>query len=674
MSQSSKNPQSKGSFGKSIKRILTEMKSLKNLIYLAIILATISSILSIYSPTKLAEMTDEISAGIQIDNNKMEDLATKISDNLQSGTPSELEYENQKISLEDQLSFVDKLKVLNEINASRNEISDEKQKELINTFEAIPQSVKDIIEPKINLEKIWSIGQFLIMLYLLSGVFNYLQSFIISEATNNFAKELRTKVSHKINKLPLNYFDTNQIGDILSRVTNDVDSIAMNLNQSLGTLVSSATLLIGAVVMMFYTNWTLALVAIVSSLIGFIFMFLVLGNSQKYFKKRQEQLGKINGNIEENFSGLNIVKVYNASENSTNEFNKLNKEMFGADIMSKFLSSLMQPIMLFVGNLGYLAVSVAGSVLVKNELITFGIIIAFMTYVRQFSNPLAQIAQAMQSLQSSTAASERVFEFLDEKELSNENNLTAKINPNTAKGKIEFKDVVFQYPSNINPTITGFSAIANPGKKIAIVGPTGAGKSTMVNLLMKFYEITSGDILIDGVSIHDIKRENIHDLFTMVLQDTWLFNGTIRDNIKYNMESITDEELDTLSNFVGLTHLINTLPNGYDTEISDAESVSSGQKQLLTIARGMLKQAPFLILDEATSNVDTRTEEVVQEAMDKLMYGKTAFIIAHRLSTIINSDLIIVMNEGNIVELGNHEELMQKNGFYADLYNSQFSL
>jgi ATP-binding cassette subfamily B protein len=418
----------------------------------------------------------------------------------------------------------------------------------------------------------------------------------------------------------------------------------------------------------------MAITAIVSSLFGFIFMFAVLGKSQKYFVSRQVELGNLNGHIEEVYSGLNVVKAYNGKTLSDKKFDEYNRRVYEANRKSQFLSGLMMPMMGFIGNFGYVAVCIVGALLTMNDMISFGVIVAFITYVRLFTSPLSQIAQATTSMQSTAAASERVFEFLDEEEMSSEEAIEKTLKKEKVKGKIEFKDVVFKYDGNDKPTIKNFSATALPGQKIAIVGPTGAGKTTMVNLLMKFYEINSGDIKIDGVSVKKLTRENIHELFTMVLQDTWLFNGTVKENIIYNRENVDDKRVEEVCKTVGLDHFIKTLSNGYDSVISDNDSVSAGQRQLLTIARGMIEDAPFLILDEATSNVDTRTEELVQKAMDKLTEGRTSFIIAHRLSTIKNADLILVMKDGNIIETGSHNALMKKNGFYAELYNSQFEL
>ena len=531
-----------------------------------------------------------------------------------------------------------------------------------------------IIMPEINMDSIKSIAISLVILYLCSAICTFIQSICMTEVANNFARSLRTRISVKINKLPLSYFDRHQSGDTLSRVTNDVDTIAQTMNQSLGSLVSNITLFLGSIIMMFYTNWIMALTAILSSLLGFMGMFAVLAKSQKYFVAKQEELGNLNGHIEEVYSGLNVVKAYNGKTESDKKFDEYNQKVCEANRQSQFLSGIMQPIMNFIGNFGYVAVCIVGALLTMNNVISFGVIIAFITYVRLFTNPLSQIAQSMTSLQSTAAASERVFEFLDEKEMADQAKINKTLDKNNVKGKIEFDNVVFQYDNNDKPTIKNFTATAEPGQKIAIVGPTGAGKTTLVNLLMKFYDINSGDIRIDGVSTKELSRENIHSLFTMVLQDTWLFEGTVKENIIYNQKNVSDERVKEVCKEVGLDHFIRTLPKGYDSYLLENDSVSAGQRQLLTIARGMIQDSPFLILDEATSNVDTRTEELVQVAMDKLTEGRTSFIIAHRLSTIKNADLILVMKDGNIVEQGNHEQLMAKNGAYAELYNSQFEL
>lgn len=526
----------------------------------------------------------------------------------------------------------------------------------------------------INFDIIWGLVLTIALLFGIAALLELVEGLIMAQVSNGFARKLRERISHKINRLPLHYFDHNQTGDILSRVTNDVDTVAQSLDNSLSTLVSEAALMIGVVIMMFITNWMMALVAVAASMIGFVGMGKILGRSQKYFAMRQKELGKLNSHIEEVYSGLNVVKAYNGKAESDRKFDTLNKRVYIANQRSQFLSGLMQPVMIFIGNFGYVAVCVAGALLVTNNAITFGVIVAFMSYVRLFTSPLSRIAQSMTSLQSAAAASERVFEFIDEEEMSNQSEITNHIDKNKVRGDIEFDHVKFGYADSKKLTIKDFSATAKAGQKIAIVGPTGAGKTTMVNLLMKFYEINSGDIRIDGISTREMTREDVHSLFTMVLQDTWVFSGTVRENIVYNRQGVSDETIMKICKEVGLAHFIKTLPQGLSTDITENDSISAGQKQLLTIARGMVEDAPFLILDEATSNVDTRTEELVQSAMDKLMVGRTSFIIAHRLSTIKNADLILVMNEGNIIETGSHKELMKKNGFYAELYNSQFSL
>ncbi len=577
----------------------------------------------------------------------------------------DIEIDGHVIDATDQGKFL-------EIASNINE--DVSATEIYGLVDNMPSSVKVVVEPYMNIDKIKNIAILLICIYLISAIFEYFEAILMTDVSNNFARKLRGNISSKINKLPLKYFDKHVIGDILSRVTNDVDTIAQSMNQSLSTLVSAITLFVGTIIMMFVTNSVMAITAILASLFGFVFMSLVLSKSQKYFVAKQNELGALNGHIEEVYSGLNVVKTYNGEKISNEKFDELNDKLYKANWKSGFLSGLMMPMMSFIGNFGYVAVCVVGALLALNGHISFGVIVAFIVYVRLFVSPLSQIAQAMTSLQSTAAASERVFEFLDEKEMADESNIKITLDKEKVKGNIEFKNVEFKYDGNDKPTIKNFSAKAKAGEKVAIVGPTGAGKTTMVNLLMKFYDINKGEILIDGVSTKDLTRGNIHDLFTMVLQDTWVFNGSIKDNIIYNTSDVSMEMVESVCKTVGLDHFIKTLPDGYNTILNDNDSVSAGQRQLLTIARGMIQNAPFLILDEATSNVDTRTEELVQKAMDKLTEGKTSFIIAHRLSTIKNADLILVMNEGNIIEQGNHEELMKQNGFYAELYNSQFKL
>ena len=749
----------------SIKKLMKSLSSFKVLIFIALVLAALSSILSLIAPNKLSDLTDEITKGITINTSNMKELEEDLTKNISDignilgiNLDEKMIYRvnSSGISSEDKIKFNDTLKSIssnqelilkyfselpdsvldiiigdstyNDIYISKEdkittirafsdidvdnkkfngissfpdsmkkalfpdtvidgiEISTDDKVEFITlmagsdsssvnemykVMENLPINVQKVIGPKMDMDKIKSIAILLACLYIISAIFSYIEGLSMIKVANGYAKKLRSSISEKINKLPLKFFDHNLSGDILSRVTNDVDTIAQSLNNSLSTLVSSITLFIGSIIMMFATNYIMAITAIVSSLIGFILMFIILNKSQRYFTARQRELGKLNGYIEEIYSGLNVVRSCNAKDETINEFDKLNDKLYDCNRKSQFLSGLMQPIMGFIGNFSYVAVCIVGALLVSKSVISFGVIVAFMMYVRLFTNPLSQIAQAMTSMQSTAAASERVFGLLEEVEMDSENDITKKLDKHKVKGNIEFKNVKFGYDKD-KIIINDFTAKVKAGEKIAIVGPTGAGKTTMVNLLMKFYDINDGDILIDGTSIKELKRDNIHSLFTMVLQDTWLFNGTVKENIIYNQKNVSNKKVEEVCKVVGVDHFIKTLPNGYDSIISDNDSVSSGQRQLLTIARGMISDSPFLILDEATSNVDTRTEELVQKAMDKLMENKTSFIIAHRLSTIKNADLILVMKDGNIIEQGNHNELMKKNGFYANLYNSQF--
>ena len=537
------------------------------------------------------------------------------------------------------------------------------------------EDLTDLIEAgfvaPIDMAAVTRVCILLVVLYGCGLLFSYIQGLIMASVTQKNAKALRTAISQKINRLPLKYFDSHAVGDVLSRVTNDVDMIGQTLNQSLVTFVTAVVMLIGSVVMMFVTNWVMALTAIVASLVGFVFMFFIMGKSQKYFVRQQRFLGEIDGHIEEVYAGHNVVKAYNAEQAVGRQFADINYKLYTSAWKAQFFSGLMQPLMAFIGNLGYVAVCVAGALLVSYDVIGFGVIIAFTLYVRLFTSPLSQLAQAFTSMQTAAAASERVFEFLSEGELSDESGKTAYLAPEKVKGEVTFEHVRFGYdPGKI--IIHDFSAVAHAGQKIAIVGPTGAGKTTMVNLLMRFYELDGGCIRIDGIPTSDLTRENIHDLFCMVLQDTWLFEGTVRENIVYSKQNVPDEDVVRACKAVGLHHFIRTLPRGYDTVLDDKANLSAGQKQLVTIARAMIENAPMLILDEATSSVDTRTEVLIQQAMDRLTEGRTSFIIAHRLSTIKNADLILVMNGGDIVESGTHAQLLEKGGFYAELYNSQF--
>ncbi len=704
-------------FKGSMKRLLKNLNPWKYIMIVSLVLAMISAILSLIAPNKLSDFANIIGDGLVPNTEKLQEISEKITENFSnSDTQNKLPKvftevkltESELVTVRETLSkmqtvtskeesiklmfslpdkvlayLIDDIKIDNtkitaedQIIALRlsSQMGDKKGTEKsLALLDKMPKSIYKLVAPKIDMDAIKKLAIFMATIYLISTLFSYIQSYSLTTVSNKFANKLRDKISKKINKLPLKYFDTHETGDVLSRLTNDVDTVAQNLNNSLSTIVTSVTLFAGSILMMFITNWIMAITAILSSIVGFSLMFIILNKSQRYFNERQIELGNMNGYIEEMYSGLNVVKAYNGTEEAFDKFQELNNKLYNANRKSQFLSGLMHPIMAFVGNFGYVMVCIVGALLTMNNVISFGVIVAFMIYVRLFTNPLSQIAQAMSSLQSTAAASERVFEFLDEKEMNNQSEIKRHLKRSKVKGEIEFKNVKFGY----NPgrtIIKNFSVKVKPGQKIAIVGPTGAGKTTMVNLLMKFYDINDGQILIDGIPTSELTRENIHDLFIMVLQDTWLFDGTIRENIRFNKEDVSDREIWEALRVVGVDHFVKTLPGDLNYVLGDNDTVSQGQKQLLTIARGMIEDAPFLILDEATSNVDTRTEELVQKAMDKLTEGRTSFIIAHRLSTIKNADLILVMKDGNIIEQGNHEELMSQNGFYKDLYNSQFEL
>ena len=542
-------------------------------------------------------------------------------------------------------------------------IGPDKLRELTNLIAA------GMFSGSIDLTGVAEIGTFLVIIYLLSAVLTYGQGFIVATIVQKLSKRMRTDISRKINRLPLRYFDRTSYGDVLSRVTNDVDTISMSMNQSVGMLMSAAALLIGSLVMMLITDVVMTAAAVGSAITGFMLMAFIMVKSQKYFQRQQQHLGRLNGHVEEMYTGHVIVRAYNGEKASQREFESINDELFDSAFKSLFLSGLMMPLMGFIGNFGYVAVCIVGAVQVLNGAISIGVIVAFMLYVRLFTQPLTQLAQAMTSLQSVAAASERVFEFLEEPEMEDEGG--KKLVHTEVKGDVEFRDVSFGYTPE-REVIHHFSFHIRSGQKVAIVGPTGAGKTTIVNLLMRFYEVNSGDILIDGISTKELTRENVHDMFCMVLQDTWLFEGTIKENIAYRKEGVTDGMIEEACKAVGIHHFISTLPDGYDTKLDEDSKISMGQRQQMTIARAVVQNAPLLILDEATSSVDTRTEKIIQNAMQDLTVGRTSFIIAHRLSTIKDADTILVMREGSIVESGTHEELLEQGGFYADLYNSQF--
>ncbi len=525
------------------------------------------------------------------------------------------------------------------------------------------------IATDIDLTTIGKIAVVLAIMYGVSFILTLIQGLIMSIVTQRVTKNLRTDISKKTNILPLNYYDTTNHGVILSRVSNDVDTVAQTLNQSISSLLSATVMFVGSLIMMFSTNWILSVSAVLSSLVGFILLMLIAGKSQKYFKQKQQYLGKINGHVEEVYTGHNVIKAYNAKGNFTKDYDKINDKLCDSTWKAQFMSGLMMPIMMFIGNFSYVVVCVVGAILTMNGHISFGVIVAYMVYIRLFTQPLNQIASSVSSLQQASAASYRVFEILEEDELEDESQKDRQLDH--VEGNITFDHVKFGY----NPDtliIKDFSIDIKAGQKVVIVGPTGAGKTTLVNLLMRFYEVNEGDILIDNVPTQKMKREEVHEMFCMVLQDTWLFNGTIRENIVYNQEGITDEHVVEAAKAAGIHHFVSTLPEGYDTILDEKASLAEGQQQLLTIARAMIQNAPMLILDEATSSVDTRTEVIIQEAMDKLMVGRTSIVIAHRLSTIKNSDLILVLKDGDIIETGNHGDLLAQNGFYSELYNSQF--
>lgn len=599
----------------------------------------------------------------EMDAHGLREMMDRLPDSVLDAMFTDIAVEGVTITGADQRCLMELFRGLDMENMEATE-------EALTLFDEMPDSVYSLVEPGIDMDRVFRIAITLVCFYGMSFVLSAAQSWIMSTITQRTSRRLRRDISRKINKLPIWYYNRTTTGDVLSRVTNDVDTIGQSLNQSLGTLVSAIVLLLGSLFMMIKTNLIMTATAVIASLLGFFTMFFIMGKSQKYFIAQQKHLGAINGFIEEIYSGHTVVKAYNGEKEASEEFNDMNAKLRDAGFKAQMMGGLMQPLMGFVGNFGYVAVCVVGGALALNGQIEFGVIVAFMMYVRYFTNPLTQMAQAFQSLQSAAAAGERVFEFLEAEEMEDESSKMHRAEK--AQGYVEFKNVKFGYEDSDRTIIHDFSASAKPGQKIAIVGPTGAGKTTMVNLLMRFHEIQSGEICIDGVSTKEIPREDVRSQFCMVLQDTWLFEGTIRENLVYSTKNVSDEQIRRACKAVGLDHFIRTLPKGYDTVLNDQVNLSQGQKQQLTIARAMIADRPMLILDEATSSVDTRTELKIQEAMDKLMENRTSFVIAHRLSTIKNADLILVMRDGDIVESGTHEALLKKGGFYAELYNSQF--
>lgn len=691
---------------------------------IAILCAAAGTVLTLIGPDKLSDMTDTITAGITpntealtelteaVSENasaNMQEVSTAIAANLQSSAPKAITVNGSEISLADQQATLSLLAGLDDPDAATMQetmaklpdavtaalysdvtidgqtisaadqraamdimsgIDPEESEDALEAMDNLPDSVYSLIAPSIDMDKVQRIGFILVTFYALSYLFSAIQGWITAGVTQRVSQQLRGDISRKINRLPMAFYNRTSTGDILSRVTNDVDLISQSLNQSIGNLITSVILLLGSLFMMLITNLWMTLTAILASLLGFVVMFAIMGRSQKYFARQQRHLGALNGHIEEMYTGHTVVKAYNGEAAAQQTFDEMNDKLRESGFRAQTLAGMMMPVMTFVGNLGYVAVCVVGGAMALNDMISFGVIVAFMMYVRYFTQPLSQIAQAVQSLQSAAAAGERVFEFLEAEEMPDESGKKNDIGE--VQGTVDFDHVRFGYEDTDKIVIHDFSAHAKPGQKIAIVGPTGAGKTTMVNLLMRFHDIQSGEIRIDGVPTNEMTREAVREQFCMVLQDTWLFEGTLRENLIYCTENVSDEKMIAACKAVGLDHFIRTLPKGYDTVVGDQLSLSQGQKQQLTIARAMIADKPMLILDEATSSVDTRTEQQIQSAMDKLMENRTSFVIAHRLSTIRNADLILVMNHGDIVESGTHEELLAKGGFYADLYNSQF--
>lgn len=706
------------------KKILHYCRKYIAVLVIALICAAAGTVLSLAGPDKLSDMTDTITSGLAPDTEMLTEIMGSVSENISgnmqtvvsdiaanmgSDAPQAITVNGSEISVDDQIQTMSALSdadnndseammnavsslpesvrnaLYTDITVEGNTISAEDQLEMMNIFtdidtddtnaalsaiDSLPASVYNMIKPSVDTDRILVIALTLVAFYALSYILSAAQSWIMATITQRISKQMRSDISHKINRLPMWFYNRTTTGDVLSRVTNDVDMIGQSLNQSIGNLLTAVILFVGSLFMMLITNGWMTLTAVAASLIGFAVMTAIMSRSQKYFTRQQRHLGEINGHIEEIYAGHTVVKAYNGEDAAQKTFDEMNTKLCDSGFKAQCLSGLMMPIMNFIGNLGYVAVCVVGGALALNGKIGFGVIVAFMMYVRYFTQPLSQIAQSVQSLQSAAAAGERVFEFLEAEEMENEDGKLSDIGK--VSGNVEFDHVKFGYEDSDKIVIHDFSASAKPGQKIAIVGPTGAGKTTMVNLLMRFHELKSGEIRIDGIPTSKMKRETVHSQFCMVLQDTWLFEGTVRENLVYCTEGVSDQKMQEACRAVGLDHFIRTLPHGYDTVLNDQVNLSQGQKQQLTIARAMIADKPMLILDEATSSVDTRTEQQIQSAMDKLMENRTSFVIAHRLSTIKNSDLILVLKDGDIIESGTHEELLNKGGFYAELYNSQF--
>ncbi|MDD2960293.1 MAG: ABC transporter ATP-binding protein [Lachnospiraceae bacterium] len=645
----------KGTWGK----LLRYCKKHWGVMIIAVIFAAGGTVLTLAGPDKLSEMTDVIADGLAPDTEMLGKISAEIMQNGAENKQEEIEVDQVTISVQDQKDMMSLLSGMDQTDPSA----------ALEVLDELPESVYSLVKPEIDMKKILSIGGLLAALYGIGVILSALQGWIMATVTQKISRQLRSDISEKINRLPMSYFHHHSTGDVLSRVTNDVDMIGTSLNMSVGTMVSAITLFFGSLIMMVKTNLIMTLTGVLATILGFVLMMVIMGRSQKYFTRQQKNLGDINGQIEEIYSGHTVVKAYNGEEKAKKEFDELNGKLKDSGYKAQAMSGLMMPIMTFIGNFGYVAVCVVGAALALDGKISFGVIVSFMLYIRFFTQPLSQMAQAAQQLQSAGAASSRVFNFIEEEEMEEECRKTGTLT--NTQGNVTFSHVGFGYEPE-QTIIHDFSADVKAGQKIAIVGPTGAGKTTIVNLLMRFYEINSGKICIDGVDTSTLNRGEIHSQFCMVLQDTWLFEGTVKENLIYCSQNQSEEKMKSACKAVGLDHFIRTLPKGYDTVLNDQVSLSQGQKQQLTIARAMIADKPILILDEATSSIDTRTEQQIQKAMDELMKGRTSFVIAHRLSTIKNADLILVLKDGDVIESGTHEELIAQKGFYEDLYNSQF--
>ena len=652
-----KSPCDSKEFRGSIKRLIKELSVFKKMIVISIIFALIGTILSVIAPNMLSSLSDEIGKELIIEHDTLDYLIEKTDKNE---ITEEIEIEGVTISVEEQIEFKE---IIDSIDDTSSDMK------IYSKIDKMPKSIQEVVMPDMDMGKIKQMTFTLVIVYIVSAICMYVQAENMADVTNDFAQNLRSRISRKINLLPFKYFDKHSYGDILSRTTNDVDTIAQSMNQSFENLFSSIILVIGTVIMMFVTNWIMAITAVVATIMGIVLTGKILNKSQKYFISRQKELGELNNHIEETYSNIKIIRANNGKKQTLDKFEKLNQKVYQANKKSQFLSGMMQPIMDFVGNFGYVAVCIVGAILTMNDITTFGVIIAFIAYVELFTSSFVQIAQSTTFIQSTAAASYRVFEFLDEKEDVDEKKIARILKKEDTKGQIEFCNVNFIY--NKMQALKNITTKIEAGKKVAIVGTIGSGKTTLMELLLKFYEVDSGEIKIDGISLKELKRENIHRLCTLVFQEPWVFNGTIKENIIFNRKNVSKKLLDEVCEELGLNEFINELPKRYNTKISDKDNISLGEKQLINIARGILEDAPILILDEATSNLDIETEKHVRDAIYKLAKSKTIIVISHRLTTIKDMDSIILMNNGEIIEQGTHDELIKLNGEYARLYNLQ---